>query len=295
MQHKFLPDTALFILVIGLCLSASQAYAAAYVLRFSDTPTLHAHPRQNHQPFRLLSPMPRPELPAKPAEDWLQQNGWQRVWPRLGLGKYQALLFDGPAAQRYLRIDADSTSYIWTRKTDLDPNKWPIFEITWGVDRFPQRAALDVYKRNDLPIAIIVSFGPKVSDNHLLPNVPRGLAFFWDETATIDANYTCVPARNGPADKKLQCIYPHIKYIALRNGSAGTRHTDKVNLVEHFKKNFPNYWRKHQRVPPIVAISVEARSNDTDSTSNARLYALTFTTPETTLAPPPTEGTLDGN
>jgi hypothetical protein len=121
------------------------------------------------------------------------------------------------------------------------------------------------------------------------------LAFFWDETATVDANYTCVPARNGPADKKLQCIYPHIKYIALRSGGAGTRHTDKVNLVEHFKKNFPSYWRKHQRVPPIVAISVEARSNDTDSMSNARLYALTFTTPETTPALPTTEGTLDGN
>jgi hypothetical protein len=68
-----------------------------------------------------------------------------------------------------------------------------------------------------------------------------------------------------------------------------------VNLVEHFKKNFPDYWREHQRVPPIVAISVEARSNDTDSTSNARLYALTFTTPETIPAPPTTEGTLDGN
>jgi hypothetical protein len=241
--------------------------------------------------------MPTPELPTNPAADWLQQNGWQRVWPRLGLGKYQALLFGGPAAQRYLRIDADSASYIWTRKTDLDPNKWPMLEITWGVDRFPQQASLDMYERNDLPIAIIVSFGPKVPDNHLLPNVPRGLAFFWDETATIDANYTCVPARNGPADKKLQCIYPHIKYIALRSGGAGTRHTDKVNLVEQFKKYFPDYWREHQRVPPIVAISVEARSNDTDSTSNARLYALTFTTLATTSPPAPstTEGTLDGN
>lgn len=122
----------------------------------------------------------------------------------------------------------------------------------------------------------MVSFGPEVRSGGLQPNVPRGLAFFWGETETVGATYTCITPRQGLADERLQCVYPHVKYIALRRGGAGVVQTDSVNLLELFQQQFPDYWQAHQQVPPVVRVSFEARSDRTQSLAVARLYALVF-------------------
>jgi hypothetical protein len=149
-------------------------------------------------------------------------------------------------------------------------------ELTWGVERFPQGAALDVYDRTDRPLVVLVSFGPKVPSPGLTPSVPRGLAFFWGETETVGALYTCITPKNGPADVRMQCRYPHVKYIAVRRGEAGSVHTDQVNLLEHFQQQFPEYWQQYQRVPSVVAVSFEVRSDRTHTVSSARLYSISF-------------------
>jgi hypothetical protein len=213
--------------------------------------------------------------PPVPADQWLVRQGWKQVWP-LASAPRHALAFAGPLAQRYLRIATNRNYYIWSRRLDLDPYQFPFLEILWGVDRFPQQAALDVRGRNDRPIVVMLSFGPKVASPSLLPDVPRALAFFWGETETVGVSYTCVMPRNGPEEVRLQCRYPHVQYVALRRGMTGTVHTDRVNLLEMFQQHFPTYWQEHQRVPPVVAVSFEAGSNQTDSASNARLYAITF-------------------
>jgi len=100
-------------------------------------------------------------------------------------------------------------------------SKQPILAITWAVERFPVDAALDLPGRNDRAIAVIVSLGPKVPSGGLRPDVPRGLAFFLGETETVGTTYTCIPPRQGLTGDRLQCVYPHIKYIALRRGGAG--------------------------------------------------------------------------
>jgi hypothetical protein len=205
------------------------------------------------------------------------------VWPRFGLGKAQPLFFDGPSTDRYLRVNSKATYFIWSHKLDIDPHKQPFLEIKWGMDRFPERAALDVDGRHDRPLVIVISFGPKVPSSGLLPDVPRGLAFFWGETETVGTNYTCKPLRQ-QASKKAMCKYPHVKYIALRRGGAGTSHIDRVHLVEVFQHHFPDYWETYRKVPPIVAVSFEAQSRHTASVSHARLYAITFTdTPSPTV------------
>jgi hypothetical protein len=149
--------------------------------------------------------------------------------------------------------------------------------VTWGVERFPPQAALDVYKRNDRAIVVLVSFGPKVPSSGVLPDVPRALAFFWGESATVGKNYTCIQPRVGPEDERMQCNYPHVKYIALRQGEGGSISTDTVNLLETFQQYFPKY--QQQRVPPITGVSFEARSDRTNSTSSARLYSIRFAAP----------------
>jgi hypothetical protein len=67
-----------------------------------------------------------------------------------------------------------------------------------------------------------------------------------------------------------------VKYIALRRGEAGSVHTDQTNLLEHFQQQFPEYWQQHQRVPPVVAVSMEVRSDRTRTISSARLYSISF-------------------
>jgi hypothetical protein len=191
-------------------------------------------------------------------------------------GTQQRLFFAGPPAQRYLRIYADKTFYILARQLELDPQALPWFNITWGVERFPAGAALDLSGHNDRPIVIMVSFGERVGAAGLLPSVPRALAFFWGETEQVGTTYTCITPRNGPPDVRLQCRYPHVKYLALRHGEAGSVHTDQVNLLEHFQEQFPDYWQEHHRVPQVVAVSIEASSRKTRSISSARLYSLSF-------------------
>ncbi|MGQ4810108.1 hypothetical protein NKDENANG_03554 [Candidatus Entotheonellaceae bacterium PAL068K] len=219
---------------------------------------------------------PSPNDHEAPANDWLQRTGWKQVWPYWPFGKRQRLLFAGPPIRRYLRLQADRI-YYWSRRVDIDRHQFPSFSITWGVEQFPHDAALDVYGRTDHSIAILVSFGSKVSSPGLLPDVPRTLAFFWGATETVGALYTCITPRHGPADRPLQCKYPHIKYIALRRGGTGSVHTDRVNLVESFQQYFPTYWQQNRRVPPVGGVSFEARTNKTRSRSSARLYTITFT------------------
>ena len=265
-QHRII--LMALILIVWMHRDLVQPQADEYVVRFSDsTISLMQH--------ATLVPVPATGTKVS-AHSWLKRNGWQKVWPRFGFGKAQPLFFDGSPSDRYLRIDSEATFFIWSRKLDIDPHERPLLEIKWGMDRFPERAALDVYGRHDRPLVVLISFGPKVPSSGLLPNVPRGLAFFWGETETVGTNYTCRQSRR-QASKKLLCKYPHVKYIALRSGSAGTSHTDRVHLVEAFQRHFPTYWDTHRKVPPIVAVSFEAHLRHTESVSRARLYTITFT------------------
>lgn len=256
----------LVVLSVGVAVGLPEAF----LLRFADTAV------QPELPAQLTFSSPEPDAPEAPAATWLQQQGWEKVWPKLLFGKGIQLTFAGPPIQRYLRLSADQAYAVWTRQLTVEPQQLPLLEITWAVERFPQGAALDIHGRNDRAIAAVVSFGRKVNSSGMQPDVPRGLAFFWGETEAVGANYTCITPRQGPTNEQLQCVYPHVKYIALRSGGAGTVHTDRVNLVELFRQHFPDYWQEHQQVPPIVGVSFEARSDRTASHSMARLYALAF-------------------
>jgi hypothetical protein len=62
-------------------------------------------------------------------------------------------------------------------------------------------------------------------------------------------------------------------------------HTDQVNLLEYFQQQFPEYWQQHQRVPSVVAVSFEVRSDRTHTVSSARLYSISFRTQDGASAP----------
>lgn len=262
------------LLVLGL--SAVWAIPEGHILRFSDTPYLH-QPISAGVAVPIMPIAAEPDSPMTSAGEWLNRNGWKQVWPLMPLSKRDLPSFAGPATQRYLRINADDKFYIWGRLIDVDPHRFPLLNITWGVERFPRQAALDIYGRNDRPIVVTVSLGPKIRSPGLLPNVPRTLAFFWGETETVGTSYTCIKPRQGPVDRRMQCKYPHVKYIALQRGNAGSIRTDRVNLLEYFRQYFPDYWKRHGRVPPVVGVSFEARSDKTESVTVARLYSIAFT------------------
>ena len=263
--------TFLFVVLLGF--GIGRVMPLAFVLRFSDTLPAQDAPQQATV---AVLPTSAPEAPMAPANSWLMHYGWKQIWPLRLLGAGTPLFFAGPLTQRYLRLSADDDYYIWTRQIDIEPHDYPVLELTWSIERFPQGAALDINDRTDRPLVVLVSLGPKMPSSGLIPSVPRGLAFFWGETETVGALYTCVTPKNGPADARLQCRYPHVKYIALRRGEAGGVHTDQVNLLEHFRRQFPEYWQQHQRVPSVVAVSFEVRSDRTHTVSSARLYSLSF-------------------
>jgi Protein of unknown function (DUF3047) len=273
MPRSCWPCATAFLCIVLVGLGTGRAVPPAFVLRFADTLATQDASRQTAS---AVLPVSEPEAPAVSANSWLMHNGWKQIWPLRLLGAGTPLFFAGPPTQRYLRLSANDDYYIWTRQSDIDPHAYPVLDLTWGIERFPQGAALDVNDRTDRPLVVLVSFGPKVPSLGLLPSVPRGLAFFWGETETVGALYTCITPKNGPADVRLQCRYPHVKYIALRRGAAGSVHTDQVNLLEHFQQQFPEYWQQYQRVPPVVAVSFEVRSDRTHTVTSARLYSISF-------------------
>jgi hypothetical protein len=252
-------------LVATLGLATGQP--AAVVLRFTDMASLPSPPPPTSPDGNV------PEVPASP---WLRQQGWERVWPLFVEDHSLQVTFAGPPAQRYLHLTADKVFTIWAHRLTVDPQQYPILAITWAVERFPSGAALDLPGRNDRALAVVVSLGPTVPSGGLRPDVPRGLAFFWGETETIGQTYTCISPRAGFVGDPLQCVYPHIKYIALRQGGAGTVQTDHVNLLEVFPQQFPDYWQAHHEVPPVVGVSFEARADRTASLALARLYRVAF-------------------
>lgn len=269
-------------IILLLVVTVGHTAPATYTLRFSDTSARQEAVTSQDGPGVPTS-VTGPEAPTVEANKWLKRNGWKQVWPLKLFSGSPPLVFAGPSTRRYLRLQADNTYYIWAREIDIDPSTLPMLAITWGVERFPQQAALDVYKRNDRAIVVLVSFGPKVPSSGVLPDVPRALAFFWGENDAVGKNYTCIQPRVGPADERMQCNYPHVKYIALRQGEEGSTHTDTVNLLDMFHQHFPEH--QQQRVLPITGVSFEARSDLTKSTSSARLYSLRFAAPGGTTAP----------
>lgn len=268
---------ALCFLIMVSSLTSAQTISNRYSILFSDVSPSEA---RNGHAATLSMPTAEVEAPDTAANDWLKKQGWQQVWPPVLLGKKQPIVFAGPRTQRFLRLDADNANYIVAREVQLDPQKLPWLTITWGIERFPEAAAMDTYKRGDHAIAVLVSFGEKLPSAGLLPNIPRALAFFWGETENVGHNYTCISPRNGPADVRMHCKFPHVQYIALRRGDAGKVHSDRVNLLRYFQEQFPDYWQEHQQAPPIVGLSFEAASHQTQTASSARLYRLDFTAEE---------------
>lgn len=246
-----------------LCLVNTLAWSApkAYTVRFSDMPEVDGNVAGEE------------EAPTVSANRWLRKNGWEQVWPIVLIGRGKPLDFDGPAENRFLRVAADKTFFIWGKEVNIDPQRFPVLELVWGVEAFADGAAMDLYGRNDRAVVVQVLFGDKLPTSGF-PDLPRMLAYFWGETETVGNNYTCVQPREGPADARLMCVYPHVKYLALRSGGEGGVFTDRVNLLDDFREQFPEYWREHQQAPGIVGLSFEAQSGYTKSRTSARLYSI---------------------
>ena len=87
----------------------------------------------------------------------------------------------------------------------------------------------------------------------LRPNVPPRLSLCVGGKLTrLGRTYTCIPPREGPAEERLQCVYPHVKYLALRQGGAGmVRERIMSTSSRCFPQQFPDYWHAHHTVPPV--------------------------------------------
>lgn len=261
-MREFWQRAALVLIILYLLSAAAWTAPKTYTVRFSDMSEAGVSATANGA-----------EAPVVSANRWLRKNGWEQVWPVVLLGKGKPLDFAGPSQNRFLRVAANRSFFIWGSEVNLDPQEYPILELVWGIEAFPRDAAMDLYDRNDRAIVVQVLFGAELPTTGY-PDLPRMLAFFWGETETIGNSYTCIPPREGPADVRIMCIYPHVKYIALRSGDEGRVFTDRVNLLDHFREQFPDYWREHERAPAIVGLSFEAQSGHTKSRSSARLYSI---------------------
>lgn len=260
-MRGFWQRMVLVLVVFYVVSFAAVAAPKAYTVRFSDMPGADVRAAAGA------------EAPAVSANRWLRKNGWKQVWPIVVLGKGKPLDFAGPPHNRFLRVAARESFFIWGSQIKLDPQEFPVLELVWGIEAFPEGAAMDLYQHNDRAIVVQVLFGDKLPTTGF-PDLPRMLAFFWGETETVGHSYTCIPPREGPTDVRLTCVYPHVKYIALRSGGEGGVFTDRVNLLEYFQEQFPDYWREHQQAPTIVGLSFEAQSGHTKSRSSARLYSI---------------------
>ena len=75
---------------------------------------------------------------------------------------------------------AEESFFIWGREVSLDPQEYPVLELVWGVEKFPDGAAMDLYERNDRAIVVQVLFGDKLPTSGF-PDLPRMLAYFGEK------------------------------------------------------------------------------------------------------------------
>jgi hypothetical protein len=120
------------VLGIGLARELSEAT----VLRFADLSS------QSSLPSQVTFAAPEPDAPAVPAADWLRQQGWEKAWPKLLLGRGIDLFFAGPPTQRYLRVSADEAYAVWSRRLSVEPQQRPILDITGPLSAFHKRLRL---------------------------------------------------------------------------------------------------------------------------------------------------------
>jgi hypothetical protein len=197
---------------------------------------------------------------------------------------------DQPELQ-YLEVFADNEYYAFTMplyvdgkndgQTRIDPNQFPILQITWMVDQFAEGADLYHYYKVDRAIGIIVTFGPPIPSNIPGHRVPRGFSFVWagpegnEEPGDV---LSCQPSLEIP-HKKLFCHVPQVKYVVMRKGGAGVIRRDHINLVTLFAHYFPEHYRQTGRIPPVAAITIEAKTTEPmarGTQSRARLYDISF-------------------
>jgi hypothetical protein len=250
---------------------SAHAEAPAFQIRFSDEPNAPLI-----LPQQIFNSGSGNEINPQKVKKWFKQHGWKGAYPPFA-GTNERFWFAGPPGQRYLRIHAQNDYFIFVHQLDPPVNlqAHPIFEIVWAVDTFPQNASMGVYNRHDRAVVVVLSFGDKVSGN--LKNVPRGLALYWGETDEVGRSYTCMTPEGAPSDHQQACTYPHVKYIPLQRGAGGKVQLNRVNLVEMFAAHFPDYVQQHG-MPPMTAISIESRSDLTQSTAAARLYSIALYT-----------------
>ena len=247
---------------------SAHANAPAFQMRFSDEPNAPLI-----LPQQISNSGSGNEInPQKKVKKWFNQHGLKGAYP-LFAGTNDRFWFAGPPGQRYLRIHAQNDYFIFVHQLDQPVNlqAHPIFEIVWAVDTFPQNASMGVYNRHDRAVVVVLSFGDKVSGNW--KNVPRGLAFYWSENDEVGRSYTCITPEGAPSGHQQACTYPHVKYIPLQRGDGGQVKHNRVNLAEMFAAHFPDYVQQHG-MPPMTAISIESRSDLTQSTAAARLYSI---------------------
>ena len=266
------------IVIILSCLCGVSVHADAtpssYVIRFSDEPQAallrpdQIQPATNHNEVN----------PQKKVNEWFSQNDFKGAYPMWAKADGR-FWFAGPPGQRYLRVQAQDAYFIFVKQLDqpIHLNERSILEIVWAVDTFPDDASMGVYNRQDRAVVVVISFGDKVRGNW--KNVPRGLAFYWNESDTIGQSYTCIKPEGGPPGHQQACTYPHVKYIPLQKGHPKHVKRDRVNLTDAFKTHFRDYTQQNG-LPPITAISIESRSDLTESTAASRLYSIAFHPPE---------------
>jgi hypothetical protein len=268
MNRQIMTCAALICAYLILAQVSVHADAPAFQIRFSDEPNAPLIlPQQMHN-----TASDKEINPQKEVKKWFKRQGLKGAYPPFASlnGRFW---FAGSPGQRYLRIHAQDDYFIFAHQLDPQVNTQthPIFEIVWAVDTFPHNASMGVYNRHDRALVVVVSFGDKVSGN--LKNVPRGLAFYWGENDEVGRSYTCITPAGAPSGHQQACTYPHVKYIPLQRGDRGKVKHDRVNLVETFTTHFPDYVQQHG-VPPVTAISIEARSDLTQSTAAAKLYSI---------------------
>ena len=247
-----------------LCLGNALAWSApkAYTVRFSDMPEVDS---------RVAG---EAEAPTVSANRWLRKKGWEQVWPVVLIGKGKPLDFAGPPENRFLRVAANDTFFIWGKEVKLDPQQFPVLELVWGVEAFADGAAMDLYERNDRAIVVQVLFGDKLPTSGL-PDLAAHAGVLLGAKRRPSATTTpvCSPER-GPQTHGSCAVTRTVKYLALRSGGEGRVFTDRVNLLKDFREQFPEYWREHRQAPSIVGLSFEAQSAYTKSRTSARLYSI---------------------
>lgn len=169
-----------------------------------------------------------------------------------GHAQYQVKL----TPKKMITLISNNNSFGLAKEIKLDIHKTPYLNFEWMIEKLPQNGDVRYKELDDQAAQVYI----------ILPSFPesinyKAIGYVWDS--------------NAPPGVYQSKKFKNIKYVVLKTGleEINKWHTEKINVVEDFKK----IWNLNITHQQKIVLSINIDSDDTKSSAKSSFGNIYFT------------------